>query len=63
LLDRPTAWAQNANGNLSLSLGLSSIDRYEPITTPIVLHLFGYLTQNDYSEDLHELASQAPADS
>jgi BASS family bile acid:Na+ symporter len=54
-----TAWAQNANGNLSLSLGLVFLSTVtSPITTPIVLHLFGYLTQNDYSEDLHELASQ-----
>ena len=54
-----TAWAQNANGNLSLSLGLVFLSTVtSPITTPIVLHLFGFLTQNDYSEDLHELASQ-----
>lgn len=54
-----TAWAQNANGNLSLSLGLVFLSTIaSPITTPIVLHFFGYLTQGDYSEDLHELASQ-----
>jgi BASS family bile acid:Na+ symporter len=54
-----TAWSQNANGNLSLSLGLVFLSTVSsPITTPAVLHFFGYLTEGDYSEDLHELASQ-----
>jgi BASS family bile acid:Na+ symporter len=54
-----TAWAQNANGNMSLSLALVFLSTVtSPITTPVVLRLFGYLTQNDYAEDLGELASQ-----
>jgi BASS family bile acid:Na+ symporter len=54
-----TAWAQNANGNISLSLGLVFLSTLlSPITVPIVLHLFSYLTINDYSEDLQQLASQ-----
>jgi BASS family bile acid:Na+ symporter len=54
-----TAWAQNANGNLTLSLGLVFLSTVlSPITTPLVLHTFGYLSAGDYAEDLHELASQ-----
>lgn len=52
-------WAQNANGNISLSLGLvlaSTI--FSPFITPLILHYFGILTLGDYSEDLHELAQQ-----
>jgi bile acid:Na+ symporter, BASS family len=54
-----TAWSQNSNGNLSLSLGLVFLSTISsPIVTPAVLHFFGTLTEGDYSEDLHELASQ-----
>jgi bile acid:Na+ symporter, BASS family len=53
------AWAQNANGNISLSLGLVlSSTILSPLTTPLVLHLYGLMTHGDYSEDLHELAQQ-----
>ncbi len=53
-----TAWAQNANGNLALSLGFVVLSTLlSPITTPFILHIFGWLTLGDYSEDLHELAS------
>ena len=53
------AWAQNANGNISLSLGLVLASTIlSPLTTPLVLHLYGLLTHGDYSEDLHELAQQ-----
>lgn len=50
---------QNANGNLSLSLGLVLLSTVlSPLTTPLVLHLFGFMTQGDYAEDLHEMAQQ-----
>jgi BASS family bile acid:Na+ symporter len=53
-----TAWSQNANGNLALSLGLIiTTTLLSPILTPIVLHTIGLVTTGDYSEDLHELAS------
>jgi BASS family bile acid:Na+ symporter len=53
-----TAWAQNANGNLALSLGLILLTTLlSPILTPLVLHAVGFVTTGDYSEDLHELAS------
>jgi BASS family bile acid:Na+ symporter len=52
-----TAWAQNANGNLALSLGLILLTTLcSPLLTPIVLHAVGFMTTGDYSEDLHELA-------
>lgn len=54
-----TAWSQNANGNLSLSLGLVLLSTIlSPFTTPIVLNLFSLITQGDYSEDLIEMAEQ-----
>ncbi len=53
-----TAWSQNANGNLALSLSLVLLTTLlSPILTPLVLHGVGYVTIGDYSEDLHELAS------
>ncbi len=52
-----TAWSQNANGNLALSLGLVLCSTFlSPLTTPIALHAVGLMTTGDYSEDLHELA-------
>jgi bile acid:Na+ symporter, BASS family len=54
-----TAWAQNANGNISLSLGLVFLSTFlSPITVPLILNLFSDLTENDYSRDLQRLASQ-----
>ena len=53
-----TAWTQNANGNIALSLGLVLISTLlSPLVTPLVLHAVGLVTTGDYSEDLHELAS------
>ena len=53
-----TAWSQNANGNLALSLGLVLISTFlSPLTTPVALHSVGLMTTGDYAEDLHELAS------
>ncbi len=53
------AWSQNANGNLTLSLGLVFLSTLlSPLTTPLVLNIFGFLTTGDYSDDLHEMAAQ-----
>lgn len=53
-----TAWAQNAEGELSLSLGLVlGSTLVSPITTPLALHAVGLMTTGDYSSDLHELAA------
>lgn len=52
-----TAWSQNANGNVALSLGLVLCSTFlSPLTTPVALHAVGLMTTGDYSEDLHELA-------
>ncbi|HQU43394.1 MAG: Na+-dependent transporter [Planctomycetia bacterium 21-64-5] len=53
-----TAWSQNANGNMALSLGLVLFSTLlSPLSTPVALHSVGLMTTGDYSEDLHELAS------
>ena len=53
-----TAWSQNADGNLALSLGLVLFTTLlSPLFSPLVFHSVGYMTTGDYSEDLHELAS------
>jgi bile acid:Na+ symporter, BASS family len=58
IAEASTAWAQNANGSLILSLGLVLLTTLlSPLTTPLILHAVGVLTTGDYSEDLHELAS------
>ena len=54
-----TAWSQNANGNLALSLGLVlATTLLSPLLTPMVLHAVGFVTTGDYSDDLHELAAE-----
>ncbi len=53
-----TAWSQNADGDLALSLGLvvgSTI--LSPLATPLSLHAVGFMASGDYAEDLHELAT------
>jgi bile acid:Na+ symporter, BASS family len=53
-----TAWSQNSNGNLALSLGLVVFSTVlSPLITPVILHGFGFITMGDYSEDLHTLAN------
>ena len=53
-----TAWSQNANGNVALSLGLVFCSTLlSPFTTPIVLGAVGLLTTGDYSAALRQLAS------
>lgn len=55
-----TAWAQSANGNMSLSVGLVlTTTAISPLLTPVVLHSVAGMTTGDYSEDLHELAAGA----
>lgn len=53
-----TAWAQNANGNLALSLGLVVISTaLSPVTTPLILTAFSWLTAGDAARELQTLAS------
>jgi BASS family bile acid:Na+ symporter len=52
-----TAWSQNGDGDMSLSLGLVLLSTLlSPFLTPIVLESVRLLTVGDYAEDLHELA-------
>jgi len=53
-----TAWAQNAEGNVALSMGLiMGSTLTAPLTTPLVLHSVAAVTTGDYAEDLAELAA------
>ncbi len=53
-----TAWAQNADGELTLSLGLVLFSTLlSPLSTPIALHSVGLMATGDYAEDLHDLAA------
>lgn len=52
-----TAWAQNSNGNLALSLGLVlSSTILSPIITPIAFYVFGEMASEEYETVLHNLA-------
>ena len=53
-----TAWSQNADGDMALSLGLVLGSTFSsPLMTPIALHAVGFVATGDYAEDLHALAS------
>ncbi len=53
-----TAWSQNADGDMALSLGLVLFSTIlSPLTTPAVLHSVEWMASGVYSERLHELAS------
>src|SRR3954463_3207114 len=53
-----TAWAQNADGDLALSLGLVlGSTLLSPLTTPLALHAVGFMATGDYAADLHDLAA------
>jgi BASS family bile acid:Na+ symporter len=52
-----TAWSQNADGNLALSLGLVlGSTLLSPLTTPLALHAVGLMARGDYAAILHDLA-------
>ena len=52
------AWAQTANGNMALTLGLILCSTVlSPLTTPVLLHSVGWLTRGDYSAGLDALAN------
>lgn len=54
-----TAWSQNANGNLALSLGLVLLSTIlSPLLTPITLSGFSVIANNHYAADLKLMASQ-----
>jgi BASS family bile acid:Na+ symporter len=54
-----TAWTQNANGDLSLSLGLVLFSTLlSPLTTPICFDLVEHMAQGEYREVLEDLETQ-----
>jgi BASS family bile acid:Na+ symporter len=53
-----TAWSQNADGDVGLSLGLVLFSTLlSPLTTPAALHSVGLMARGVYAERLHELAA------
>lgn len=53
-----TAWAQNSNGNLALSLGLVLASTVlSPVLTPIALYAFGEMATEEYERVIHNLAA------
>nr|WP_281721785.1 bile acid:sodium symporter [Nitrosomonas nitrosa] len=57
-----TAWAQNSNGNLALSLGLILLSTVlSPIVTPMAFYVFGEMASEEYEIVLHHLAEYGSA--
>ncbi len=53
-----TAWAQNSNGNLALSLGLVLASTVlSPVLTPVALYAFGEMASEEYEIVIHDLAA------
>jgi bile acid:Na+ symporter, BASS family len=58
-----TAWAQNAEGDLTVSLGLVLLSTaLSPLTTPLLLHAGSRITSGDWSHRLSQLAGQGVGD-
>jgi BASS family bile acid:Na+ symporter len=54
-----TAWTQNANGDLSLSLGLVLFSTLlSPLTTPICFDLVEHMAEGEYAQILEDLETQ-----
>lgn len=54
-----TAWAQNAKGDLTVSLGLVLLSTaLSPLTTPLLLRAGSWMTAGAWSHRLHDLATQ-----
>jgi len=57
-----TAWAQNSNGNMALSLGLVlSSTVLSPVITPVALQVFGEMASEEYEGVLQDLAAYGSA--
>jgi BASS family bile acid:Na+ symporter len=53
-----TAWSQNSNGDLGLSLGLVVLSTcLSPLTTPAVLEAVGWVASGEYADALRNLAA------
>jgi BASS family bile acid:Na+ symporter len=54
-----TAWSQNNNGSMAMSLGLVLLSTLlSPLTTPAALHSVGLMASGSYAATLHQLAAQ-----
>jgi BASS family bile acid:Na+ symporter len=52
-----TAWSQNANGDVALSLGLVTMSTlFSPLTTPLILNFVGTFVTGDVGAELRLLA-------
>jgi bile acid:Na+ symporter, BASS family len=52
-----TGWAQNAGGDMTLSLGLVIASTFlSPLTTPIALRIVGSISPSGYADELYVLA-------
>ena len=53
-----SAWAQNSNGNLALSLGLVLASTVlSPVLTPVALYTFGEMATEEYEQVIHTLTA------
>jgi bile acid:Na+ symporter, BASS family len=53
-----TAWIQNADGDLALSIGLVVFSTcLSPLTTPLALYAVGWMAEGMYATALHDLAA------
>jgi BASS family bile acid:Na+ symporter len=53
-----TAWIQNADGDLALSIGLVVFSTcLSPLTTPLCLNAVGWMAEGRYATALHDLAA------
>jgi bile acid:Na+ symporter, BASS family len=53
-----TAWIQNADGDLALSIGLVVFSTcLSPLTTPLALYAIGWMAEGMYATALHDLAA------
>jgi BASS family bile acid:Na+ symporter len=51
-----TAWSQNANGDIALSLGLVILSTFlSPLTTPVTIELVRHAAQGEYAQKLGTL--------
>ena len=52
-----TAWTQNSNGNLALSIGLVLLSTLlSPLVTPMAFYLFGEMASEEYEAIIHNVA-------
>ena len=54
-----TGWAQNANGNMALSLGMVLLSTLlSPVSTPAAIHLISFLIAGEFGEGMRQLTRQ-----